>query len=234
MEVLDRINQWNDSLSNYSPEQVLEFFIEQFGSKLAFASSLGLEDQVITHMISGINKTTKIFTLDTGRLFPETYSLISRTNERYDISIQIYFPDSGNVEKMVNIKGINLFYESIENRKECCGVRKIEPLKRAFEGLDAWVCGLRRSQSVTRSDMNLVEWDAANKLIKINPIIDWSDEDVMDYIRKNKIPYNVLHDRGFPSIGCQPCTRAIKTGEDIRAGRWWWENPEQKECGLHK
>jgi phosphoadenosine phosphosulfate reductase len=134
----------------------------------------------------------------------------------------------------VNTKGINLFYESIENRKECCNIRKIEPLKRAFKGLDAWICGLRKSQSVTRADMNLVEWDANNNLIKINPIINWSNHDVLDFISLNKIPYNVLHDKGFPSIGCQPCTRAVKPGEDIRAGRWWWENPEQKECGLHK
>jgi phosphoadenosine phosphosulfate reductase len=148
--------------------------------------------------------------------------------------MQVYFPNADNVERMVNTKGINLFYESIENRKECCNIRKIEPLKRAFKGLDAWICGLRKSQSVTRADMNLVEWDANNNLIKINPIINWSNHDVLDFISLNKIPYNVLHDKGFPSIGCQPCTRAVKPGEDIRAGRWWWENPEQKECGLHK
>jgi phosphoadenosine phosphosulfate reductase len=234
MEVLDRIKQWNDSLADKTPEQVLEFFIKHFGEKIAFSSSLGLEDQVITHMICGIEKKTKIFTLDTGRIFPETYSLISRTNERYDITMQVYFPNADNVERMVNTKGINLFYESIENRKECCNIRKIEPLKRAFKGLDAWICGLRKSQSVTRADMNLVEWDANNNLIKINPIINWSNHDVLDFISLNKIPYNVLHDKGFPSIGCQPCTRAVKPGEDIRAGRWWWENPEQKECGLHK
>jgi phosphoadenosine phosphosulfate reductase len=234
MEVQERIRHWNETFKESSPEEVLKYFIDLFDNKLVFASSLGLEDQVITHMIAQIDKRTKIFTLDTGRLFPETYSLISRTNERYDITIQIYFPKADAVEKMVNTKGVNLFYESIENRKECCNVRKIEPLKRAFQGAEAWICGLRRSQSITRSDMELIEWDSNNGLIKINPIISWTDEMVKDYISLNRIPYNVLHDKGFPSIGCQPCTRAIKPGEDIRAGRWWWENPDQKECGLHK
>jgi phosphoadenosine phosphosulfate reductase len=234
MEVLKSIADWNKSLSGAKSEDILRFFLNKYGNKIAFASSLGLEDQVLTNMICEIDKTVQIFTLDTGRLFPETYSLISRTNERYGISIRVYFPESSSVERMVNTKGINLFYESIENRKECCNIRKIEPLKRAFNGLEAWICGLRRSQSVTRSEMNLVEWDATNNLVKINPLINWSDADVTEYISTNKIPYNVLHDKGFPSIGCQPCTRAIKPGEDIRAGRWWWENPEQKECGLHK
>jgi phosphoadenosine phosphosulfate reductase len=233
MELLDSIKKWNQTLAGKSPESVLEFFINLWGPKIAFASSFGLEDQVITHLICHIDKNINIFTLDTGRLFPETYSLISRTNERYDISVKVYFPNSDDVEKMVNSKGINLFYESIENRKECCRVRKLEPLKRAFEGLDAWICGLRKSQSVTRTEMELVEWDTNNHLIKINPLINWTDVQVMDYIKQYNIPYNVLHDRDFPSIGCQPCTRAIKSGEDIRAGRWWWENPEQKECGLH-
>jgi phosphoadenosine phosphosulfate reductase len=233
MELLKEINNWNIQLENKSAEEIISFFADHFKDKIAFASSLGLEDQVITHMICNSNLTTKIFTLDTGRIFPETYSLISRTNERYDTTIQVYFPNSENVERMVNTKGVNLFYESIENRKECCNVRKIEPLKRAFAGLDAWICGLRKSQSVTRSDMNLVEWDSNNNLIKINPLINWTEEQIWEYIRKNNIPYNTLHDKGFPSIGCQPCTRAIKPGDDIRAGRWWWENPDQKECGLH-
>jgi phosphoadenosine phosphosulfate reductase len=234
MELLDSIKNWNNALEGKSPESVLEFFINKFNSKIAFASSLGLEDQVITHMICRIDKSTKIFTLDTGRLFPETYSLISRTNEQYDITIKIYFPDSGDVENMVNSKGINLFYENIENRKECCRVRKIEPLKRAFEGLDAWICGLRKHQSVTRSEVKLIEWDNTNHLIKINPLINWTNQQVWEYIKENNIPFNILHNKGFESIGCQPCTRAIKPGEDIRAGRWWWENPEQKECGLHR
>jgi phosphoadenosine phosphosulfate reductase len=172
--------------------------------------------------------------LDTGRLFPETYDLIERTSNKYGINLSVYFPDSEQVEAMVNTKGINLFYHRVENRKECCGVRKIQPLKRAFKELNAWICGLRREQSVTRTDMQIVEWDENNGLIKINPLINWTEEEVWNYARENKVPYNVLHDKGFPSIGCQPCTRAIEPGEDVRAGRWWWENPESKECGLHK
>lgn len=233
MELQEQIKNWAQLLENKAPEEVIRFFISHYKEKVAFSSSLGLEDQVITHIIAEIDKSTRIFTLDTGRVFPETYSLIYRTNDRYDINIQVYFPDYKDVEEMVNKKGINLFYESIENRKECCRIRKIEPLKRAFKGLDAWICGLRREQSVTRNDMQVVEWDANNNLVKINPLINWTEQQVWDYIRENNIPYNVLHDKGFPSIGCQPCTRAVKPGEDIRAGRWWWENPEQKECGLH-
>ena len=148
--------------------------------------------------------------------------------------MQVFFPDHQKIEAMVNSKGINLFYESVENRKLCCNLRKIEPLKRAFDGLKVWICGLRREQSVTRNTMQKVEWDEANGLIKLNPLIDWSETDVWNFIQSNKIPYNPLHDKGFPSIGCLPCTRAIIPGEDIRAGRWWWENPETKECGLHK
>lgn len=233
MELQEQVKNWAQLLENKTPEEVIRFFISHYKEKVAFSSSLGLEDQVITHIVAAIDKNTRIFTLDTGRVFPETYSLISRTNNRYDIHIHVFFPGNKEVEEMVNKKGINLFYESIENRKECCRIRKIEPLKRAFKGLDAWICGLRREQSVTRNDMQVVEWDANNNLVKINPLINWTEQQVWDYIRENNIPYNVLHDKGFPSIGCQPCTRAIKPGEDIRAGRWWWENPDQKECGLH-
>ena len=233
MELQDQVNNWAKLLENKSPEEVLVFFISHYKEKVAFSTSMGPEDQVITHMISNIDKNTRIFTLDTGRLFPETYSLIYRTNDRYDTAIEIFFPDYREVEAMVNKKGINLFYESIENRKECCKVRKIEPLKRAFKGQEAWICGLRRDQSITRTNMQVVEWDTNNNLVKINPLIHWTEEQVWDYIKTNNIPYNVLHDKGFSSIGCQPCTRAIKPGEDVRAGRWWWENPEQKECGLH-
>lgn len=214
-------------------EDVLAQMVDKFGSKIAFASSLGAEDQVITHMLASINKDIKIFTLDTGRLFPETYQLIDKTNKAYGINIEVYFPDNQQVEEMVAQKGINLFYESIENRKECCHIRKVVPLKRAFSTLDAWICGLRREQSITRFGNKRVEWDEANELIKVNPLIDWTEEQVWDYIKKHNIPYNELHDKGFPSIGCQPCTRAVKPGEDVRAGRWWWEQPEKRECGLH-
>jgi len=224
----------NQLLSGKPAEQVLQWFFREFEGKLAFSTSMGAEDQVIMQMIATIYKSANVFTLDTGRLFPETYDLIDLTSKKYGVNIRMMFPDAAHVEEMVNSKGINLFYESIENRKLCCHIRKIEPLKRAFEGLDAWICGLRREQSVTRKDLQLVEWDESNGLIKVNPLIDWTETQVWDYIKANHIPYNKLHDQGFPSIGCQPCTRAILPGEDVRAGRWWWENPESRECGLHK
>jgi phosphoadenosine phosphosulfate reductase len=224
----------NELLSGKPALEVLQWFFSDFKGKVAFSTSMGAEDQVIAHLISTINKSAEIFTLDTGRLFAETYDLIDLTSKKYGLNIKMMFPDAGHVEEMVNTKGINLFYESIENRKQCCYIRKIEPLKRAFQGLDAWICGLRREQSVTRKDIQLVEWDDANGLIKINPLIDWTESHVWDYIKTKHVPYNKLHDQGFPSIGCLPCTRAIMPGEDVRAGRWWWENPETRECGLHK
>lgn len=230
----DTVNKLNRNTEGRPPEEVLSLVIAEFGDKIAFASSMGAEDQVITHMLANTHNKTKIFTLDTGRLFPETYELMERTSRKYGINIEVYFPDNKRVEEMVRTKGINLFYRSIENRKLCCYIRKIEPLKRAFNGLDAWICGLRREQSVTRHNHKVVEWDDKHRLLKINPLIDWTEEQVWRYIRKHKIPYNSLHDKGFPSIGCQPCTRAVLPGEDIRAGRWWWEKPEMKECGLHK
>lgn len=227
------INELNERFYGSSPQDVLAFFINEFQDKLAFATSLGAEDQVLSEMIAGIDRTVKIFTLDTGRMFPESYELIERTNARFKINILVYFPEREQVEKMVNEKGVNLFYESVKNRKLCCQLRKIEPLKRALQGLNVWISGLRRSQSVTRTDLNLVEWDGSNNLIKLNPLIDWSEEQVWDYIKQKNIPYNPMHDKGFPSIGCQPCTRAVEPGEDVRAGRWWWELPQSKECGLH-
>jgi len=216
-----------------TPQEAIAWFLNKFGKKIALSNSMGAEDQLLTDMICKIDKSTQIFTLDTGRIFPETYDLIDRTNKRYGIKIQVYFPDAEKVERMVNEKGVNLFFESIENRKECCHIRKIEPLKRAFKGLDVWICGLRRDQSVTRTEVDIVEWDENNGLVKFNPIVNWTEEQMWNYIKENKVPYNKLHDKGFPSIGCQPCTRPIEKGEDIRAGRWWWENPESKECGLH-
>jgi phosphoadenosine phosphosulfate reductase len=215
--------------------EVLEYFLKEYQGRIAFASSLGAEDQVLTHMVVQIDPSTKIFTLDTGRLFPETYDLVDRTNNRYKIKMEVYFPAAERVENMVKEKGVNLFYERIENRKLCCHIRKIEPLRRALEGNDAWITGLRRDQSVTRNSNAMVEIDENNHgRIKLNPLINWSEKEVWDYIEKHNIPYNKLHDQGFPSIGCQPCTRAIQPGEDVRAGRWWWEQPEHKECGLHQ
>lgn len=230
----DKIESLNRQFASADASQLLTWFLKEFNGRIALSSSLGLEDQVLTEMVCAIDKNTRIFTLDTGRLFPETYDLIHRTNQKYGIRIEVFFPDAREVENMVNSQGINLFYNSIEARKTCCRIRKLEPLKRAFKGLDVWVCGLRREQSVTRSGMQPVEWDETNGLIKLNPLIDWTEKQVRDYISEHKIPYNPLHDRNYPSIGCQPCTRAILPGEDIRAGRWWWENPDTKECGLHK
>jgi len=227
------IAQFNQQFSGKSPEDILTYFLDAFRGRIALSSSLSIEDQVLTDLIAKIEPSTRIFTLDTGRLFPETYSLIERTRMKYPITLEVFFPEASEVEKMVKEEGINLFYSGIEQRKRCCQVRKIQPLKRAFQGLEVWICGLRKEQSVTRHDMQMVEWDEQNQLIKLNPLIDFTEEQVWDYIKTNHVPYNKLHDKGFPSIGCQPCTRAVQPGEDIRAGRWWWENPEHKECGLH-
>jgi phosphoadenosine phosphosulfate reductase len=221
-------------LQGYTPQEVLKWFAEKHTGKIAFSTSLGAEDQVITHMIADKRLPVRIFTLDTGRLFPETYELLDITEKKYNIPIRVSFPDAAAVQKMVNEKGINLFYDSIENRKLCCGIRKTEPLKNALQGVEVWISGLRREQSVTRSELQLTEWDENYNLLKVQPLFDWSEEMVWDYIRAHKVPYNTLHDKGFPSIGCQPCTRAILPGEGVRAGRWWWENPETRECGLHK
>jgi phosphoadenosine phosphosulfate reductase len=233
MNPTQNIDLLNEQWAKLSAPEILSKALELFSNKITFATSLGAEDQVITYMLWKINKSTNIITLDTGRVFPETYDLLHRTFNRYGIAIKSYYPDTSQVEEMVNTKGINLFYESIENRKLCCHVRKIVPLRRALQGKDAWITGLRREQSVTRTDLKIVEWDAANGLIKINPLLEWSEEQVWDFIKEKNIPYNKLHDQGFPSIGCQPCTRAIEKGEDLRAGRWWWEMPDSKECGLH-
>jgi phosphoadenosine phosphosulfate reductase len=229
----EKIKQLNKKLEGLTTEQILEALLGEFGNRIGFSTSLGAEDQVITAMLAGINREANIFTLDTGRMYPETYELLHRTTNRYGVGIRVFFPDASEVEGMVNQKGIDLFYESIENRRLCCHIRKMNPLRRALQGLDAWITGLRRQQSVTRNEMATVEWDSTHQLIKINPLIEWTHEMVWEYIHQHNVPYNTLHDQGFPSIGCQPCTRAITEGEDIRAGRWWWELPGSKECGLH-
>ena len=230
---LSIINEINEQLKDRSAEEVLSYFINEYKDKIALASSLSAEDQVLTDMIIKKDKNIKIFTLDTGRLFQETYDLIEKTNNKYNIKLDVYFPDTTNVEKMTKEKGVNLFYECIENRKLCCHIRKIDPLKRAFKDLEVWICGLRKEQSITRKEINLIEWDCDNNLIKVNPLLYWTEDKVWNYIRNNDVPYNKLHDRNYPSIGCKPCTRAVMQSEDIRAGRWWWEKPENKECGLH-
>lgn len=225
--------QLNEQFHGSSPDAVLRWALDAFRNRIALSSSLSYEDQLLTHLICQIDKTTRIFTLDTGRLFPESYNLIDRTNERYGINIEVFFPDYQRVQAMVKEHGINLFYTSVDLRHLCCNIRKIEPLKRAQQGLDAWICGLRRAQSTTRTNMQRIEYDAADNLIKINPLIDWSEADVIAFVKQHAVPYNKLHDQGFPSIGCQPCTRAVQPGEDIRSGRWWWEDPNKRECGLH-
>lgn len=218
---------------NKSPQEILEWALKTY-PKIALASSFGAEDVVVIDMMMKINPKARVFTLDTGRLNPETYDVMDRVREKYNLSLEVMFPNTDATEKMVRAKGMNLFYDSIENRKECCGVRKVEPLNRALKTLDAWITGLRRQQSVTRTTMRAIEIDEAHhNMVKVNPLINWTSEQVWAYIKKNGVPYNKLHDLGYPSIGCAPCTRAIKPGEDERAGRWWWENPETKECGLH-
>ena len=220
-------------LKNKNTQEVLEYFLNELHVNIALASSLSIEDQVLADMLYGIKEDAKIFTLDTGRLPKQTYELIEKTNNKYKQKIKVYFPQTKAVETLVNEKGMFSFYNSIDERKECCFIRKIEPLKQALKGLDIWITGLRRDQSVTRDNMELIEWDEGNGLLKLNPLIDWSEKDVWAHIKFNNVPYNKLHDEDYPSIGCEPCSRAIKNGADIRSGRWWWENPEHKECGLH-
>ncbi len=228
------IEAWNKDFEKSSPHDVISFFYKKFPRKIALSTSLGIEDQVLTEIVASVDKNAKVFTLDTGRLFPETYDLIDRTSKKYGITIDVYFPKSDKVEEIVKNYGINLFYDSIGNRKLCCRIRKTEPLSRAMKGLNGWITGLRKDQSVTRTDMKIIEWDEDHKMIKINPLINWTEQDVKDYIEVKNIPVNPLHNKGFASIGCQPCTRAIESNEDVRAGRWWWEDPDTKECGLHK
>ncbi|XOB62159.1 phosphoadenylyl-sulfate reductase [Campylobacterota bacterium DY0563] len=227
------INELNEKFAKAEATQIIEYFIKEYGRDAALSSSLGAEDQVLTDMILKTNKDANIFTLDTGRLHPETYDVMDATNLKYGVKLNVFFPEVIQVEELYQTQGVNGHFESIENRKRCCNIRKIEPLKRALKPLKVWITGLRAAQSVTRTDTPVVEWDDNFKVIKVNPLINWSEEDVWDYIKSNNVPYNKLHDKGFPSIGCAPCTRAIKDGEDVRAGRWWWENPEHKECGLH-
>lgn len=214
---------------------VLHAAVEEFGSagELTFANSFGAEDMVLTDLILSQALPIEVFSLDTGRLPAETYSLMGKVEQRYDAKLKVFFPDATAVETLVRSHGINPFYESVELRKACCGVRKMEPLRRALAGKKAWVTGLRAAQSVTRSALPLREVDLANGLAKLNPLSDWSETEVWAYIRINELPYNALHDQFYPSIGCAPCTRAVALGENVRAGRWWWEDPASKECGLH-
>lgn len=225
---------WQQLAGRMSAEEVIRWASEVFGNRLCFATSLGAEDQVITHLIADAALDIRTFTLDTGRLFQESYELIEKTETRYARKVEVFAPQTEEVEAMVTQHGINLFYKSVENRKLCCSIRKIHPLTRALRGVDAWICGLRRDQALTRQQVHVVEWDEQFGIVKMNPLWNWSEQQVWDSIRKNRIPYNPLHDQGFLSIGCSCCTRAVAAGEDVRAGRWWWEQPEHKECGLHR
>ncbi|HJP62909.1 MAG TPA: phosphoadenylyl-sulfate reductase [Mucilaginibacter sp.] len=231
MTALENIKQDIDGLE---PVEALAALADKFPGEIVFSTSFGWEDQVITHMIFTNDLPIKIFTLETGRLFPETYYVWNRTMEMYGKPIHAYYPNHELLEQMVNAKGPSSFYESVENRKECCGIRKVEPLNRALAGNKLWVTGIRAEQSANRQFMGNLEWDEPHNLTKFHPIFDWTLDQVKEYIRIHNVPYNTLHDRGFPSIGCQPCTRAVQPGEDFRAGRWWWEDQSKKECGLHE
>jgi len=214
-------------------EQVIKYLVKVYPEKVTFSSSFSLEDQVITHKILRNQLPVSIFTLDTGRLFEETYSVWSATNERYHTKIRAYYPDHKLLEPFVAENGPNSFYESVEQRKACCYIRKVEPLKRALKNKSIWITGIRAEHSGDRHDLPEVEWDAGNQIIKYHPLLHWTLDEVKEFVNKNNIPYNILYDRGYSSIGCAPCTRPTKPGEDARAGRWWWENNTKKECGLH-
>ncbi|HET8948055.1 MAG TPA: phosphoadenylyl-sulfate reductase [Candidatus Polarisedimenticolia bacterium] len=220
-------------IESWKAPEVLRWALDRFHPRLAFASSFGAEDVVVIDLLSRLRRDVRIVTLDTGRLHEETYDVMDRVRRRYGVSIEVHAPEREAVERLGRDRGFYSFRDSIEARKECCRVRKVEPLRRALAGLAAWMTGLRRTQGVTRGGVPKIEYDSAFDLIKLNPIADWSEVQVWDYIREHQVPYNALHDRAFPSIGCSPCTRAVQPGEDPRAGRWWWEQPEQKECGLH-
>jgi phosphoadenosine phosphosulfate reductase len=221
------------SFSDLSAEELIKKIASIFGDKAAFSSSLSWEDQVITHYIFSNNLPIRIFTLDTGRIFPETYNVLNRTRERYQKEIEVFFPNTEAVQELVTKKGASSFYESLENRKECCFIRKVEPLNRALKDVECWITGIRSEHSENRSSLPIIDRDEQRNIYKVNPLANWTLSEVKAVISQQNIPYNVLHDKGFVSIGCQPCTRAIKEGEDFRAGRWWWEDQSKKECGLH-
>lgn len=217
----------------YNLADLITELASMFPDEVTFSTSFSEEDQVIYHFIATTNSHVDVFTLDTGRLFPETYSTWSRTLEKYNKPIKVYYPNTNLIQNFVEVNGPNSFYESVENRKECCRIRKVEPLSRALVGKKIWITGIRADHSLDRSQMPSVEWDETHQVTKIHPLLHWSLDRVKSEIKKNEIPYNPLHDKGFVSIGCAPCTRAIGPEEDFRAGRWWWEDAAKKECGLH-
>lgn len=228
------LNQLAAQWEAASAQEIVRDALALFGRDVILACSFGAEDVVLIDLLAKVDPRARVFYLDTARLHQETYDVIDRCREKYGMEFEAYHPETAAVENLLRLKGPNSMYVSIENRKECCDIRKVEPLRRALSDKKAWITGLRRSQAVTRASLPKVEIDETHGgIFKINPLAEWSEEDVWTYIRTHGVPYSVLHDRGFPSIGCAPCTRAIAPGEDVRAGRWWWENPEQKECGLH-
>jgi phosphoadenosine phosphosulfate reductase len=231
--IQDTPHQLLHLISGLSIQDTLALLTDRFPGQVTFSTSFSIEDQVIAHHILSAGAPVSIFTLDTGRLFAETYSVWSSTNSKYDTKIKAYYPNRDLLETYLNEKGPNAFYESVANRKGCCYIRKVEPLKRALQGQAVWVTGLRAEHSPERKDHAVIEWDEGNKVIKYNPILHWDTNAVKEYISRFDVPYNPLHDKGFVSIGCAPCTRAIRAGEDFRAGRWWWEDESKKECGLH-
>ena len=222
-----------EKTKDLSIEETFTFLANEYKGKVVFSTSFGQEDQVITHLIGQNDLSINIFTLDTGRLFQETYDVFHKTLKKYKKEIKVYFPEASEVENLLNQKGPNSFYESVENRKECCFIRKVAPLTKALKGNSIWITGLRAEQSENRNDLDLFEYDAKFDIIKFNPLLKWTLQEVSAYLEKNNVPQNALHKHGFVSIGCAPCTRAITPDEDIRAGRWWWES-SHKECGLHK
>ena len=233
MDAID-IKKYNYFLEGKSPEETIRWAAEFFGpDKLIFSSSMSAEDQILIDAIHRSGVPIMVFTLDTGRLPAETLDLIEATNKKYGIEIDVVTPDKWNVEDMVKEYGEDLFYESLEKRKHCCYVRKVVPLKKQLKGYSAWITGIRRDQAVTRKETGKIELDGAFDIIKINPLADWTEKEVWDYIKEKDVPVSALYEKGYRSIGCAPCTRAIKPGDDIRSGRWWWEPAEHKECGLH-
>jgi phosphoadenosine phosphosulfate reductase len=229
----EELRATSEELLDASAERVLAWVERRFGARAGIASSFGAEDMVLIDLARAHAPSLRLFTLDTGRLPPETYEVMDVVRRRYGVEIETFFPERARVEALESTKGYFSFKQSIEERKECCGVRKVEPLKRALAGREAWVTGLRREQSVTRTEVQALEADATHGLLKVNPLARWTSREVWAYIKAHGVPYNALHDRGYPSIGCAPCTRAVKPYEDERAGRWWWESPDNRECGLH-
>lgn len=230
--IRDQIDQLRSDSHALDTGDFLKWALRTFPTA-TFASSLGAEDQALLWLLEEAQASIEVFSLDTGRLPEESYQLLQKNRAFFKLAIRSYSPDAQELEALIAKGGPNLFYDSLDNRKACCAVRKVAPLQRALKGHAAWFTGMRRNQSTTRLGLDRVEWDDANQLVKLNPLADWSSSDVWDLITLHNLPYNSLHDKGYPSIGCAPCTRAVKPGEDERSGRWWWENPEHKECGLH-